>query len=1203
MPKSPFELTDFAKTGLNLLTTFQDSNDNKVEVLEKEDMLILAYAATLTSDELMELGELISAFKKLKTYTAILIYFDRHFSPTISDSFLLLAQWIRPWGNQLIHILNPGALKMIIADAKLDFVYFPQNLAEALRFNSLDIQEKYLSLESQNKELLKLHNRTTLMWENSLIVGEEIRIPILTKPIVDYLDLPLWVINRDYQLVYHNSRFKKLYEAICKVSPELEAVTYLNLPDDFKQFIFQVYQVALEGSSVSKSYSIKIEGLQRHLYFTAKPLKDKNGKTQQVLIYARDNSNLVAAEQSAKDNQQLLIGLIGSLDEGIYSTDENLILKTANAAFYKIRKLFTGQDLAIGESILSNLPEERKTEIAGYYKKALSGQRVNYIKEIQTDNGIFIYKVRLRPHVNNEGIVTGIAGILQENTEEYLKDKLLKEEENRIKFLLENSTDVLVMVDEHDRIQYASPSIAQLYGYTTQEVYRKNSYAFIHPIDYEYFRKEVAKSIQNLQSNSLYTIRILHKSGKAVWSDLVIHRLYNDDGKLVRAIFNLREVSNRVEQEDNIRKNKKLLESISKNIQEGLYRSTPRNGLIYVNDAFREMFGYWNESLESIQSNQLYASTEDRERLLQLVMHQGFFQNEEVVFKRKDNTTFIAQISSIKTEEDNGEVFFDGVIRDITKQKQAEAILHQAKEAAEKANKLKAEFLASVSHEIRTPLNGVIGMTSLLKHSNLTEEQKDYVDTIKKSGDHLLSIINDILDFSKIESGYLLTENHPFELSVVLEETLDLFAAKAYEKSIELIIDVDDEVNEYFTGDSTRIRQVLVNLIGNAIKFTEKGEIIIKVSLDKQFKKDKEHQVKLAFRVSDTGIGIKEEDLNKLFKPFSQVDSSNTRKFGGTGLGLVISEKLVIAMGGEIKVESQYGYGTTFHFTILLEDHQQMSKREIDYSKLNGLSALVIDDNQTNLKIIERILSQKGMHIITTTNPVKGLDTLLQGGLKIDLLIIDMQMPEMDGLTLGRSIRRINEFEKIPMILFSSIGDFDTLNKDSQHVFNGVLTKPAKPSAILSKVMQVLYKETPIKHHIQESQLLNEAFAQRYPSRILIAEDNLINQKLIVKILEKMGYQPDVVANGLEVLEAVSMKKYDLIFMDVQMPEMDGLEATRHLVTKRMMNRPHVVAMTANALTGDRENCLAAGMHDYISKPVKIEEIQKMIIQWGRPNG
>lgn len=570
--------------------------------------------------------------------------------------------------------------------------------------------------------------------------------------------------------------------------------------------------------------------------------------------------------------------------------------------------------------------------------------------------------------------------------------------------------------------------------------------------------------------------------------------------------------------------------------------------------------------------------------------------------KRKDGSIFTAHMSAIKTEDENGAVYIDGVIRDITAQKQAERVMIEAKEAAERANKLKAEFLASVSHEIRTPLNGVIGMTSLLKHTDLTEEQKDYVDTIKKSGDHLLSIINDILDFSKIESGYLLTESYPFEMSMILEETLDLFAAKAYEKNIELIIDVAENVNEYYLGDATRLRQILVNLIGNALKFTERGEIITKVTLAEDQLKGLDEKVKLKFSVSDTGIGIKEEDIAKLFKPFSQVDSSNTRKFGGTGLGLVISEKLIKAMGGDIHVESQYGFGTTFHFTLLLEDHQQTSKKEIDFAKLNGLTAMVVDDNLTNLKIVDRVLSQKGMHVITTTDPKVGLDTLENSGLKIDMLVVDMQMPEMDGLEFGKIIRSQKHTSAIPMILFSSIGDFNALDKQTQTVFNGILTKPAKPTMILSKIMQVLYKETPLKQSLVEARQLSEDFALLYPSRILIAEDNLINQKLIIKILEKMGYQADVVANGLEVLESVTLKTYDLIFMDVQMPEMDGLEATRHLVRKRMLRKPNVVAMTANALAGDRENCLAAGMQDYISKPVKIEEIQKMIIQWGRPS-
>ncbi len=1202
MPISLSDLSEYYDSGFENCFSFLNKTQNHVSAcLLKDEVLAVRFFSTLSFEEAALLKEELSVLLSNHKIETLILAFDHRFVLNFTDSPSIIQHLISPFESLSIVIINPGALKLTLFELRKTQIFFSPNLEEAIQYTLLPAKERDLLIEEQKKLLLSLYKQASELWDDGDVKPSHFEGNALLTQLVDYLDIPLWAVDKDFKLVFFNSRYKNRFEQISQVSPIIGEANYLNLPEDFRNFIAGLYRASFEGEHVNKKITFPVYGVVYHLLFTAIPIRDKNNQVKYSLIHARDISALVDAENYAKENQQQWLDLVGNLEEGLFSTDSNLVLKSANSAFLNIRKNFTGREIKIGDSILFNLPENRKHEIEGYYRKALSGHQINYIKEIKTEEGIKIFKVRLRPQFNTLGSVSGIAGILQENTEEYLKNKLLKEEEYQFKFILENSSDVLVLVDENDRVQYASPSITKIYGYLNQEVIQKNSYAFIHPLDYEQFRNQVAISLRNLEPNGVYTVRILHKNGKAIWSDLVTHRLFDDQGRCVRGIYNIRDVSERVLHEGNLKKSQKLLESISRNIKEGLYRSTPRNGLIYVNDAFRDMFGYQDEPIALINSNSLYENPEERERLLKIVMHQGFFQNEEVVFKRLDNSTFTAQISSFKTEEENGEVYFDGVIRDITAQKQTEVVILEAKEAAERANKLKAEFLASVSHEVRTPLNGVIGMTSLLKHTELTEEQRDYVDTIKKSSDHLLSIINDILDFSKIESGYLLTENHPFELSVVLEETLDLFAAKSYEKNIELIMDINENVHEYFVGDATRLRQILVNLIGNALKFTERGEIITKVSLapDNPYK-NKDQRIKLLFSVSDTGIGIKKDDLEKLFKPFSQVDSSNTRRYGGTGLGLVISEKLVVAMGGEIDVKSEYGFGSTFTFTIELEDHQQMSKREIDYSKLNGLTALVVDDNQTNLKIVERILSQKGMHVISTTDPVKGLNTLSEGGIKIDLAIVDMQMPEMDGLTFGEQIRKTTSFKHLPIILFSSIGDFNSLSRNNQHIFNGVLTKPAKSGVILSKVMQVLYKETPLKHSLQEAQQLTEAFAIQYPSRILIAEDNLINQKLIIKLLEKMGYQPDVVANGLEVLESVNIKPYDLIFMDVQMPEMDGLEATRHLNKKRMLHKPNIVAMTANALSGDRENCLDAGMQDYVSKPVKIDEIQKMIIRWGR---
>lgn len=1097
-----------------------------------------------------------------------------------------------------LQIINAGALKFAAIEAGNNLIYYPNQLEDAFHFSTLPPHRKTLLLDRQKQHLLLLYRQTTEYLESSEKVSSVSEEELYIKPLVDYLNIPVWTVNEAFQLTYYNARFKLLYEQISKLSPISGETTYQNLPPEFQLFIKGLYASAFKGEKVNRQIILKIKGSPRSLLFNASPIKNQEGKIIFVIIHARDMTDLLLTDLSQSGLLNLDQPLVDELHEGVFLTDNQLNLISANASFYNWFQTLFGTTITVGDNLIEKLPETSQFKNQGFSKKTLKRLATTSLESILLNGINRTVKLSISPRSHKNGKSLGYSGMLQEITSANHSFQL--DETNQLhKEILNQTSEVLVKVNELDRILYASPSIQKIYGYLPSEVLHKNAYAFVHPFDYETFRINISKSEKDREWSGTFTVRILHKNGIAVWTDLIIDRVFDETGKFLYAIFSLRDVSKRVLKEEQFNLNEKLLETISKNVRECLFRSNQQGELYYANDAFRELLGYQFEPIHQIKTSNLFASDIESIRLLNLVLHQGYFQNEEVVLKRKDDSILTAHLSAIKTEDQQGIVFIDGVFRDITAQKEAEIIILEAKEAAEKANKLKAEFLASVSHEIRTPLNGVIGMTSLLKHTDLSEEQKDYVDTIKKSGDHLLSIINDILDFSKIESGYLLTENYPFELSVILEETLDLFAAKAYEKNIELIIDVADNVNEYYVGDATRLRQILVNLIGNGLKFTEKGEIITKVTLAEDQLKGLDDKVKLKFSVSDTGIGIKEEDIAKLFKPFSQVDSSNTRKFGGTGLGLVISEKLIKAMGGTIEVESQYGFGSTFHFTLMLEDHQQTNKKEINYDKLKGLTVLVVDDNLTNLKIIDRILSQKGMHVITSIDPELGLDTLLNSGLKIDLLIVDMQMPNIDGLDFGKQVRSIQGFASIPMILFSSLGDFNALDKQTQSVFNGILTKPAKPSVILSKVMQVLYQETPLMHSITETKQLSEEFGQKYPCNILIAEDNLINHKLIVKILEKMGYQADVVANGIEVLESVSLKRYDLIFMDVQMPEMDGLEATRHLARKRMVHKPNIVAMTANALAGDRENCLAAGMQDYISKPVKIEEIQKMIIQWG----
>jgi len=807
-------------------------------------------------------------------------------------------------------------------------------------------------------------------------------------------------------------------------------------------------------------------------------------------------------------------------------------------------------------------------------------------------------------------IKDGIILTFEDITEDKAIAEALKKSEDKYRNLAENQPIAVTRFNfKTNKYEFVNKEFVRQTGYEMEDFDNLSPdklREIIFPDDIEKVMAEYKKwKDEDYKTNLRVDYRILNRTGEIVWLDTFLYAEYNDDGSIDCVNQLCIDITEIRKKEEEYRKNQERYNLAITAIKDGIWDWDLKIDDIYLSAAFLEIIGYKKQEIYDFRTfwfNEVHPDERDK-FYKDLQDHidgksESFLSINRIKHKSGD-WIWVESKGKCFRDEKGKAVRFLGTLTDISERKKYEEEIINARKEAENALKTKAEFLATMSHEIRTPMNAVIGMSGLLMETELTEEQREFADTIRLSGDHLLTIINDILDFSKIESERLILEEQPFELSTCVEDVYDLMGPRALAKRLDLLYQIDSQIPHIIVGDVTRLRQILGNLVSNAIKFTDFGEVFTTVDLIKR----EDDDLTLSFSVKDTGIGIHEEKKKKIFEAFSQADSSTTRRYGGTGLGLAISKKLVEMMHGDIWVESNFGKGATFHFTINVKaSKQQITKlyQSGHIPEIKNKRLLIVDDNKTNRNILVQQAKSWGMVADAYESAQEVLEVLKTDKI-YDLAILDMLMPDMDGLELGKKIKEIKERENLPMIMLTSVGNLKEYKDPADNIFAEYIAKPIKKNELFNVLVKVLTNSAVTVGRVHTEAKLDKKLAEKLPLKILVAEDNLINQKLAVRLLQQMGYSADVASNGLEVLEALNRQHYEIVFMDIQMPEMDGLEATKHILKNRKLElRPKIIAMTANVMQGDREICIEAGMNDYIGKPILIEEVQRALIKWGK---
>lgn len=1042
--------------------------------------------------------------------------------------------------------------------------------------------------------------------------------------LIENLEDAVWSVDRDLRLITFNTFFRDTFQRVFAQRVEVgRSIDELLPPAQFgelNQAWRKLYGRALSGERFTEVQTYPVDGAVRCFDVAFNPIRTGDGAIVGVAVFTKDITAHKEAAEEARQSRANLAAVIENLPDPIWSVDTDLRMVTINSALQELYQNAFDRPLAVGDGIDDLVPPalfpELNRDWKDLYRRALSGERVFTDRRQKIGKLTIHIETSLNPIVNN-GQVTGVAAFLRDISERKAAEEALRESEELKRLIVDSAYDAWIAMDAHGCIVGWNNQAEVTFGWTAAEAVGRSLSETIIPPRYRPAHEQGLKRFLETGVgpvlNSRLELSAMHRDGREFPVELTISPIRRGDGYLFSAFIH--DITERKRSEQAVRDSEGRLQAVLDYTPAVIYIKDTQGRYILVNRRYEKLFHTTRDGMRGKTDYDLFAANIAdvfRANDIQVQETRAPLRFEEEVPQDDGIHTYLS-VKFPLFDADENLYATCGISTDITDRKRAEQAVEEARDAAQAANRAKSEFLANVSHEIRTPMTGILGMTELALETQLTAEQREHLTLVKSCADSLLSIINDLLDFSKMEAGRMELDLVELSVRYLLAGTLKTLALRAHQKGLELACHVHPGVPEVLRGDLVRLRQIVINLVGNAIKFTEHGEVVVEVAVHKPTASETAASadadaVTLHFSVRDTGIGISADKLNVIFEPFVQADGSLSRRYGGTGLGLAIATRLVTMMCGRLWVESQLGKGSTFHFTVqlgLLHDPQPQAAPQPP-DALRGLHALVVDDNATNRLILQEQLQQWGVLPTLVDSGPAALAELAAGGV-FDLILLDAQMPDMDGFQLAAQLRLQPGMEGVIVMMLSSAGQPGDAASCRQLGISTYLTKPVAQPDLLEAITAALGRRhaapsappSVVEPPSPGRQPLTVSGTSPIGSRrrILLAEDNVVNQRLAVRLLEKQGHSVAVVEDGPAVLAALDREAFDLVLMDIQMPGLDGLEVTARVRERERARGGHlpIIAMTAHALMGDRERCLAAGCDGYVTKPIRSHELYEAI--------